>query len=277
VANQEHVRTLLAWLDTAITEMQRCPAPRDGKPDPRRAPVRVVQVNRAHLSIRTAVVTHAALAVFYNDAESIPVFTETFLGAGRVWQIPVRGQRVRVEKAPVLSLALVQSVLQRARGWHDSDDPLAYIAAQCRYMARDQADEEAAPDNTVPLEEVVDTPAEAGASAVTVERVYSFDAFKDEARRRGLLKVIAYIEGVEAGLREGIGYRDMHRWVRRRMGWNKFQAADVRRQFELRDAAVGLVLRGLVSEASVTWFWETLYAGERGRGRGAYAQRPQDR
>jgi hypothetical protein len=274
--NREPVRTLMNWLDMAIGVMRRYPAPRDGRPDLRSARHRAAQVNHARHAIRVAHVAHIALTVFYGgDHESMALFTKTVLGAGRYFQFEIRGQEILVEKEPVFSLALVDSLLKRTKGWDSADDPLGYIADQTRHMAFDEADEQATPADTAPLDEIVGTPYESGEASVTVERVYSFDALKDEARRRGLLKVVAYIEGLEYASAEGItNYREAHRRARQQMGWNKFEASDIRRQFELlRDAAAGLVLRGVVSEASITWLWETFYEGERGREHGGWSFR----
>jgi hypothetical protein len=272
--NREHVRTLMDWLEIALGVMRRYPAPRDGRPNPQSADWRAREVNNARHAIRVAVLAHAALTVFFGgDPEIMALFSKAILGTGRYFQFKIRAQRIEVEKVPVFSLALVESLLKRTRGWNTADDPLAYIATQCRNMATDEAWKEAMPAQSAPLDEIVGTPDESGQGSV-VERVYTFDALKDEARRRRLLKVVAYIEGMELGFRQGIGYREMHRWVRKQLGWNKFEASNVRRQFELlRDAAAGLLLRGAVSEANLTWFWETLHEGERGRAHGVWTLR----
>jgi hypothetical protein len=274
--NREHVRTLMDWLDLAIGTVRRYPRPRDGVPDPRSAPWRVREVENARHAIRVAVVAHSALTVFYGgDHESMATFSETVLGAGRYFQFSIRGQKIPVEKVRVFSLALVESLLKQSRGWLQAEDPLAYIAMQTRYIAADEAEEEASPADTVRLEDIVDTPNESAPAGVTLERIHAFDALKDEARRRGLHKVIIYIEMLESALAEGIGqregYRGIHRWIRGQTGWNKFKASDVRRQFErLRDFAAEFMIRGVVSEASIMWFWETLHGGERGREHGTW-------
>jgi hypothetical protein len=215
----------------------------------------------------------AALAVYDPDPEALKNSARLALGSGVYLSIKMGSQHLQVEKLPVLSRALVENHLRGWRDWRDAEDPQAWIAGVARSIAKRVAWEEAPlafPGEeeeeivpAVPLDDIVGTAAESSEVGATVERVYSFDALKDEARRRGDLEVLAYIEGLEAGLK--------HPQIRAQMGWNKFDASKIRGRFHrLRDAAAEYVTRGAISDASRTVFFETLHDGEKGREHGEW-------
>jgi len=163
----------------------------------------------------------------------------------------------------VLTEALVDSLIKETKVWREAENPMAYIAQVARNIARKEAQGDAPETGTIPLDEIIDTPAESPEHGFSVERVYSFDALKDEARRRGDLEVLAYIEGLEAGLK--------HPQIRAQMGWNKFDASKIRGRFHrLRDAAAEYVTRSAISDGSRTAYFETFYEGEKGRRHGEW-------
>jgi hypothetical protein len=60
-------------------------------------------------------------------------------------------------------------------------------------------------DVVVPLDEIRGTSAESAEHGVTVERVYTFAALRDEALRRGDPALAAYIAGMEVAAAQGLG------------------------------------------------------------------------
>jgi hypothetical protein len=197
--------------------------------------------------------SHAALAVYEADVVSLRIFSRAVLGKDEHWPY-------------YLSRALVENHLRGWRDWRNSKDPQAYIARVARAIAEAEA-KSAAPLENVPLDEIINTPAESAELGVTVEPVHSFEALKDETRRRGDLEVLAYIEGLEA--RTHLGFKAAHREIRKQMGWDKFEASKIRGRFlRLRDAAAEYVTHGPISDASRTVVFEPFYEGEKGRWHG---------
>jgi len=208
--------------------------------------------------------TTAALAVYDDDMEALKNFARIALCDGEKW--------------PALSVALVENRLHGWTDWRQARDPQAWIAARARAIADDEGADGDAPDTeakagdalgprraTVPLEEIAGTPAESSDHGITVQLVYSFE-LKDEARRRGDLELVAYIEGLEAARAQGLDKRDAHRQVRKLMGWDKFAASKVRGRFErLKNEAAEYVAHGIVSDASLNVFKEPLFGGSQGR------------
>ena len=220
--------------------------------------------------IQLGIWTVAELVVYDGDEDALKNFAKKALGSGSYWTYEIRGQRIRVEKLPVLERALVENHLRGWKDWRNATNPQSWVADVARKIAEYQAEKEAGRcPNPVPLDEILETPAESSEHGVTVEPLYSFDAFKDEARRRGDLEVLAYIEGLEA--RTHLGFKAAHREIRKQMGWDKFEASKIRGRFlRLRDAAADFVTRSPISDGSRNAFFETFYDGERGRPHGEW-------
>jgi hypothetical protein len=120
-----HVSELIEWLDVAIASLQTVRPPRDGRPDPRTADQRIEQCAASQRAIQVAVLTHAALSVFYgDDSEVMARYARTILGSRQHFQFDIAGCCVLIEKIPVFSLALVDSLLKHSKGWRDATDPV---------------------------------------------------------------------------------------------------------------------------------------------------------
>ena len=245
--------------------------------DPRTAKDRIAWCRHQHHAIRRSVAAHQELAVYDQDIDSLQMFAAAMFGAGP-WTYKLSGTHLTVEKWTALAQAVVQE------RWKHADDPLAYVAKVSRTIAPKDAKVDApftlrnhttrGEEDTVPLDGIEGTPAEAGDAGVAVERVHSFDALRDEARRRGDLEVTAYIDGLEMATAQGLDPKAAHRQTRKQMGWDKFAASKIRGRFyRLRDAAAGDVVRGAVSDASRNVFWETFYDGKKGREHGTWTHK----
>jgi hypothetical protein len=283
---REQVSELVHWLEAAIDELRKMPPPRDGRPDPRKTQERIDRCQASQRAIAVAVLTHAALTVCYGgDGECMSLYARTVLGLGTHFKFEIGGWRIDVAKVPVFSFALVERMLKHQNGgWRDAKDPLAYIATQCRRMASKEA-KESAPlrfpsfetgtrETTLPLAETAEADTEPAKTDVT--RVYTFDGFKDEARRRADLEVLAYIEGLEAACTLGLDRRAAHRQIRRQMGWNTVEAKKIRARFlRLRDQAAENTVRHhpALSDASCTVFFEPYYDAAQGRRHGGWTHK----
>lgn len=223
-------------------------------------------------SIHVGVWGAAALAVYDDDRKALENFAARAVKDREAW--------------PSLSRALIENRLHDWRDWRSAGNPEKWIARVTRHIQRQEAADADAPGtnqsdllgrrrNTSPLDAFTDSEITEVDAEISLR--YNFDGFREEARRRGDLEVMAYIEGLEVCLREGVATpRDAHRQICQQMGWNKFEASKIRARFlRLRSQAVEHTVRRhpAVTDASVTTYFEPLYDGTRGGAHGDWTHK----
>jgi hypothetical protein len=210
----------------------------------------------------------AALAVYDDNEAALRNIAQLVVGKSSAW--------------PQLSRALVENHLKGWRDWRQSEDPQKWVAKVARHLMNEDAElfpDTRLEDPEVPIEEILETAAEFE-SSITVERRYSFDGFKGEARRRNDWELLAYIEALEAALAEGRNQRGAHRAARRALDLNKHKASAVRRRFKrLKEEAAEIVTQGhpAMGDANRTAYFEPLDREGKGPCFGTWAHRKPQR
>jgi hypothetical protein len=133
--DRDRVRELIAWLETPLGELRREVF------SPAQLSPYIAQCYARQRGLHLACLTQAALTVYYEGGtDCIKSFCRTLFGSAKHWP-SIRGEKLpyKIEKLPVFTCALIDSLLQQTKGWREASEPVNYIVRQTHNMALRQS------------------------------------------------------------------------------------------------------------------------------------------